>query len=220
MTTKLWVATSLLALGAGTACADVNFNRIASFATFQNNTDAAAESSAEIISATADGMTLVYSDSPLEVIGLIDITDPAAPAAKGNIAVGGEPTAVSVIGNTAFVGVNTSESYTTPSGMVKAFDLATMKETAACDLGGQPDSTAAAPDGSFIAIAIENERDEDLGDGRTGQMPGGFLVTVDVVEGTLDCGTVNVIDVAGLAEPFLQRIQSLSSWTSTARARL
>ena len=191
--------TSVMAFAAATAHADA-FNRVASFPTFLNNADAASESSAEIISATADGMTLVYSDSPLEVIGLIDITDPANPAPKGNIAVGGEPTAVSIIGNSAFVGVNTSESYTAPSGMVKAFDLGSMEETAACDLGGQPDSTAAAPDGSFIAVAIENERDEDLGDGRTGQLPGGFLVTVDVVDGTLDCDTVNVIDVAGLAE--------------------
>lgn len=196
---RLTAMTSVLALTAAAAHADA-FNRIASFPTHLNNAEANAESSAEIISATADGMTLVYSDSPLEVIGLIDITDPANPTPKGNIAVGGEPTAVSVIGNTAFVGVNTSESYTAPSGMIKAFDLATMTETAVCDLGGQPDSTAAAPDGSFIAVAIENERDEDLGDGRTGQLPGGFLVTVDVVDGSLDCDTVNMIDVTGIAE--------------------
>ena len=191
--------TSVMALSVGMANAEA-FNRIASFPTFQNNADAMAESSAEIISATADGMTLVYSDSPLEVIGLIDISDPANPAPKGNIAVGGEPTAVSIVGNTAFVGVNTSESFTNPSGMVKAFDLNSMAEVASCDLGGQPDSTAAAPDGSFIAVAVENERDEDQGDGRVGQMPGGFLVTVDLAGGTLDCDTLNVIDVTGLAD--------------------
>lgn len=199
MNVKLVAATSALALTAGIAQADA-FNRISSFPTFLNNADSTAESSAEIISATQDGMTLVYSDSPLGVIGLIDIADPANPTPKGNIAVGGEPTAVSVIGNMGFVGVNTSESFTSPSGMIKAFDLDTMTETAACDLGGQPDSTAVAPDGSFIAIAIENERDEDLGDGRIGQLPGGFLVTVDVAEGTLDCDTLNVIDVTGLAD--------------------
>jgi hypothetical protein len=27
-------------------------------------------------------------------------------------------------------------------------------------------------------VAIENERDEDLGDGRVGQMPGGFVLTI------------------------------------------
>ncbi|WP_375255940.1 esterase-like activity of phytase family protein [Yoonia sp.] len=199
MTCKLVAMTSVIAISAGMANADA-FNRIASFPTFLNNADAGEESSAEIISASADGMTLVYSDSPLGVIGLIDITDPSNPKPKGNIAVGGEPTAVSIIGNTAFVGVNTSESFTNPSGMVKAFDLDSMAEIAACDLGGQPDSTAAAPDGSFIAIAIENERDEDLGAGRVGQMPAGFLVTVDVADGTLDCDTLNVIDVTGLAD--------------------
>jgi hypothetical protein len=188
-----------MAIAACMANADA-FNRIASFQTSLNNADAAVESSAEIISASGDGMTLVYSDSPLGVIGMIDITDPTAPTPKGNINVGGEPTAVSIIGNTAFVGVNTSESYTAPSGMVKAFDLTTMEQTAACDLGGQPDSTATAPDGSFIAIAIENERDEDLGDGRVGQLPAGFLVTVDIVDGTLDCSTLNVIDMTGLAD--------------------
>ncbi|MEO1024571.1 MAG: esterase-like activity of phytase family protein [Pseudomonadota bacterium] len=199
MLLRLTAMTSIVALTAATAHADA-FNRIASFPTFLNNADASAESSAEIIGATPDGMTLVYSDSPLEVVGLIDITDPANPTPKGNIEVGGEPTAVSVIGDTVFVGVNTSESFTNPSGLLKAFDLTSLSETAACDLGGQPDSTAAAPDGSFVAVAIENERDEDLGDGRTGQLPGGFLVTVDVVDGTLDCDTVTVIDVTGLAE--------------------
>ncbi|MEJ8561103.1 esterase-like activity of phytase family protein [Yoonia sp. GPGPB17] len=199
MTCKLVAMTSVIAISAGMANADA-FNRISSFPTFLNNADAGEESSAEIISATADGMTLVYSDSPLGVIGLIDITDPANPTPKGNIAVGGEPTAVSIIGNTAFVGVNTSESFTNPSGMVKAFDLDSMTEIAACDLGGQPDSTATAPDGSFIAVAIENERDEDLGDGRVGQTPGGFLVTVDVADGTLNCDSLNVIDVSGLAD--------------------
>ncbi|MAS60167.1 MAG: esterase-like activity of phytase family protein [Proteobacteria bacterium TMED51] len=193
------IVISIISLSAATANADT-FNRIASFPTFLNNAEPTSESSAEIISSTADGMTLVYSDSPQGVIGLVDITDPANPTAKGNIAVGGEPTAVSIIGNTAFVSVNTSESYTAPSGKIKAFDLKSMSETSSCDLGGQPDSTSSAPDGSFIAIAIENERDEDLGDGRTGQLPGGFLVTVDVVDGSLDCGTVSVIDVTNLAK--------------------
>ena len=146
--------TSVLALAATGALADMNFNRIASFATYANNADAMAESSAEIISASGDGMTLVYSDSPLGVIGLIDITDPSAPVARGNINVGGEPTAVSVLGNIAMTGVNTSESYTAPSGLLKAFDITTGTEVAACDLGGQPDSTAIAPDGSFIVVAI------------------------------------------------------------------
>jgi len=57
-------------------------------------------------------MTLVYTDNPLEVLGMIDITDPANPQPKGNIALPGEPTSVAVICTIAFVNVNTSESYT------------------------------------------------------------------------------------------------------------
>ena len=192
--------TSVLALSASAAAAEMNFNRIASFPTYLNNADPSAESSSEIISATADGMTLVYSDSPLGAIGLIDITDPANPMPKGSIMLDGEPTAVSIIGNTAFVGLNTSESYTAPSGSLLAIDLATGDITATCDLGGQPDSTAVAHDGSFVAVAIENERDEDLGDGRVGQAPGGYMVKVMVQDETLQCDSLMKIDVSGLTE--------------------
>ena len=195
--------TSVLAIIAGTASADMVFNRIASFATPLNmaeGEDTARETSAEIISVTEDGMTLVYTDSPLGVLGRIDITDPANPQPLGNIDLGGEPTAVSVIGSTAYVGVNTSESYTQPSGYLGAIDVATGEMLGQCDLGGQPDSTAAAKDGSFVAVAIENERDEDLGDGRVPQMPAGFVAMVDVADGTFDCDTLRKADVTGIAE--------------------
>ncbi len=116
-------------------------------------------------------MTLVYSDSPNKAIGFIDIADPAAPAPLGSLGFDGEPTSVSIRGTTAFVGVNTRASFTEPSGRLAAVDLATRAETASCDLGGQPDSLAIAPDGSFIAVAIENERDEEVNDGALPQLP-------------------------------------------------
>ncbi len=202
MTKPLLLTSTLLAGFAMTPVhAEMNFNRIASFPVTANFDGAAPdETSAEIIDVTEDGMTLVYTDSPAGVIGVVDITNPAAPAPRGTLAVEGEPTAVSIIGNTAFVGVNTSESYTAPSGFVKAVDLADMSITATCDLGGQPDSTARAKDGSFIAIAIENERDEDLGDGRVPQMPAGDLVMIDVADGTLDCDSLRRASLTGLAE--------------------
>jgi hypothetical protein len=159
---------------AGPAFADSAFNRIASFPVHLNTPDAE-ETSAEIISVTADGMTLVYSDSPAEVIGFIDISDPSNPAPAGVIELEGEPTSVAVVGTTAFVGENTSEDYINTSGVLHAIDVESRDVLVSCDLGGQPDSVAASPDGSFVAVAIENERDEDLGDGRVGQMPGGFL---------------------------------------------
>lgn len=202
MTSRLLAMTSVLALCAGAASAEMNFNRIASFPTPHNmgdGEDRSQETSAEIISVTEDGMTLVYSDSPLGVIGLVDITDPANPQPKGNIALDGEPTAVSALGNTVFVGINTSESYTAPSGHLLHIDLATGEAVADCDLGGQPDSTAVAPDGSFVTVAIENERDEDAGDGRVPQMPAGYVAIVPLVDGMMNCDGLIKADVTGLA---------------------
>ncbi|AUQ59714.1 Esterase-like activity of phytase [Phaeobacter inhibens] len=203
MSTRLLCLTSALALTAGIAQADTSFNRIASFPVVQNmaaGEDITRESSPEIIDATADGMTLVYTDSPLGALGLIDITDPANPAPKGNIALPGEPTSVAVVGTTAYVGVNTSKSYTQPSGLLKAFDISTGAETGSCDLGGQPDSVAKSKDGAFLAVAIENERDEDLNDGLMPQMPAGNLVMINTANGGLDCASMKVIGLTGLAE--------------------
>ncbi|PIL21921.1 alkaline phosphatase [Puniceibacterium antarcticum] len=202
-TLALCAGTATLALTAGSAMADMNFNRIASFAVPRNMADGedlSRPSSAEIISVSADGMTLAYTDSPLGVLGRIDITDPANPKPLGNIELGGEPTAVSIVGQTAYVAVNKSESYAKPSGHLSAFDLASGEELAQCDLGGQPDSTAFAKDSSFIAVAIENERDEGAGDGRVGQMPAGDVVMIDLGDGTMDCATLRHADVTGLAE--------------------
>ncbi|MDE9449862.1 esterase-like activity of phytase family protein [Aliiroseovarius sp. Z3] len=195
--------TSALALCAGAAQAEMNFNRIASFPVVMNmaeGEDTTRETSPEIIDVTADGMTLVYTDSPLGVLGRIDITDPHAPKPLGNIALPGEPTSVAVIGGTAFVGVNTSESYTAPSGMLKAINVVSGEELASCDLGGQPDSVAKAQDASFIAVAIENERDEDLNDGVIPQGPAGDLVLATLKDGMLDCGGITRVDLTGLAE--------------------
>ena len=203
MKSHLLFAASALAMTAGTAQADMNFNRISSFATPSNmaaGADMSRETSAEIIGASEDGMTLVYTDSPLGVIGLIDITDPKNPQPKGNVDMGGEPTSVTVIGNTAFVAVNTSESYTKPSGKLVSVNMADGSITGECDLGGQPDSTAHDHAGTVVSIAIENERNEDLGDGRTGQLPAGYMSTVGIANEAMDCATTNMIDVTGLAE--------------------
>ena len=203
MSARLFGVTSVLALVAAMpALAEMNFNRIATFATPDNmaeGEDRARVTSAEIISASPDGMTLIYTDSPLGVVGLIDITDPRAPRALGNIAVGGEPTTARIIGGMAFVGVNTSADHVNTSGKLVTIDLATKAITAECELGGQPDSVAAAKDGSFLAIAIENERDEELSDGKIPQMPAGFVVRLPVKDGVVDCAGLQRIDINGLA---------------------
>ena len=203
MTLRLSLCSALALAAAMPAGAEPVFNRIATFATTDNMAEGenrARVTSAEIMTVTPDGMTLIYSDSPLGGIGLIDITDPRAPKPLGNIAMDGEPTTAVVAGRRAFVGVNTSESYADPSGALRTVDLDTKQITASCDLGGQPDSVAMSQDGTMLAIAIENERDEDLNDGGLPQMPAGFVVRLPVTDGEIDCAGKQNIDLTGLAD--------------------
>ncbi|UHS56330.1 esterase-like activity of phytase family protein [Agrobacterium vaccinii] len=194
---------ALFASAAFPAAAEQVFNRIASFPVALNlpaDKDQKTITSAEIVTASEDGNTLVYSDSPLGGIGFIDIKDAKAPKALGALMMDGEPTSVAVSASKVLAGVNTSESYVKPSGKLVTVDIATRKIEASCDLGGQPDSVAISPDKSFVAIAIENERDEEVNDGALPQMPAGFLVTIGLKNGAPDCSTLKKIDVSGLAE--------------------
>ncbi|SLN52468.1 hypothetical protein AQS8620_02301 [Aquimixticola soesokkakensis] len=203
MLKHLLLATCATALLSGAAQAEMNFNRLSSFAVPSNmaqGEDQSRETSAEIIAASEDGMTLIYTDSPLGVVGLIDITDAANPKPLGNIEMPGEPTSVAVIGQRAYVAVNTSKDYVNTSGQLVEVNLETREIVESCAIGGQPDSIALSKDGSFLVIAVENERDEDLGDGRTGQMPAGFVSMFNVTDGVVDCATLKDVDVTGLAE--------------------
>ncbi|SSC68291.1 esterase-like activity of phytase family protein [Ciceribacter selenitireducens] len=194
---------ALLASVAVPASAEQVFNRIASFPVAANipaDKDQKSVTSAEIITASEDGMTLVYSDSPLGVIGFIDISDAKAPKAGGVLAMDGEPTSVAVVGGKVLVAVNTSESYVKPSGKLAIVDLASKAVDATCDLGGQPDSVAVSADKSFAVIAIENERDEDLNDGQLPQLPAGDLAIVSLKDGVADCASIKHVAMTGLAE--------------------
>ena len=200
MQVRLMTMTAAAALLSAPALSqEMNFNRIASFIVGQNAPDAE-ESSAEIIAATDDGMMLIYTDSPAGVLGFVDIADPKAPAAAGVIALGGEPTSVAVAGDLALVGENNSKTFTDPAGALHAIKITSRETVASCDLGGQPDSVGVAPDGSFAAVAIENERDEDLGEGRVPQMPAGYVAIVPIADGTLDCAGMVKADITGLAD--------------------
>lgn len=204
MKTAFLGLTSVLALSVAMPLSAQTFNRIASFPVANNipdGTDMRSETSAEIIEVTPDGMTLVYTDSPLGVMGMIDISDPANPAPGGVVPFDGEPTAVAIVGPYAFVGINTSADYVRPSGYLSAVVVATGEVAAECDLGGQPDSVAAAPDGSFVAVAIENERDEDLNDGILPQLPAGNVAIVPLdADAVPQCDAIIFADVSGLAE--------------------
>lgn len=202
MTFRLTAISALAIAAALPALAEPVFNRIASFPVALNlpqGTDPATETSAEIMAVSEDGNMLVYSDSPNQALGLIDISDPRAPKPLGQVAMQGEPTTTVIIGDTGFVGVNTSASYARPSGVLRSVDLARRAVVADCDLGGQPDSVARNADGTRIAIAIENERDEDLNDGALPQAPAGFVVVLPVIAGAVDCAGKQIVDLTGLA---------------------
>ena len=68
------------------------------------------------------------------------------------------------------VGVNTSPSYVAPVGHLAVDDLAPRAIIATIGLSGQPDAVDVTPPGWpfawHVVVAVENERDEDLGDGK------------------------------------------------------
>ncbi len=180
------------------------FNRIASFPVCSQIDPACNiedETAAEIVTASADGTKLIYTDSPRGVVGFIDLSDPTMPVGTGTTDVSGEPTSVAVAGGLAIVGVNTSPDFVNPSGNVAVVDVATQAVVGTVTLGGQPDSVAVSPDGAYAAIVIENERDEDLGDGRPPQLPGGSLQIIDL-SGPVAGWTASTVDLAGVADLF------------------
>ncbi|RMB07724.1 esterase-like activity of phytase family protein [Eilatimonas milleporae] len=177
-----------------------SFNRIASFPVHLN-ASIDQETVSEIVTAAENGTVLLYTDGEQEAIGFVDITDPASPQADGIVALSGEPTSVGVIGNFALAAVNTSPDFVNPSGVLEVIDITARSVVRTIDLGGQPDAVAVSADGQYAAIAIENERDEDLGDGRPPQAPGGSLVIVDIADAVADW-SIRTIDLAGIADLF------------------
>ncbi len=159
------------------------FQRIAVFPVCENSDcfDSNIETVAEIVAASKNGKTLVYTDSEQERLGFVDISSPKQPLPAGFVDLGGEPTSVAVRGRFALVVVNTSADFINTSGKLMVININTRAVEAELLLAGQPDAIAVSPDGRYAAIAIENERDEDLGDGEPPQAPAGFLQIVDLV---------------------------------------
>ncbi|SOE02903.1 hypothetical protein [Blastococcus haudaquaticus] len=178
------LAAALLVGAAGPAAAHDDRDRPSSFASIATF-DVAGEV-AEILAATPDGRTVLYTDSALRQVGLVDISRPDRPRQLGVIAVGGSPTSVTVTkdGRYALVGVDTTTDLTAPSGVLAVVELRSRQIVRTIDLGGQPDSVALSPDGRYAALAIENQRDEELVvggiEGGLPQPPAGYLSVVEL----------------------------------------
>ncbi|MFT5716684.1 MAG: hypothetical protein ACJAWS_000650 [Oleiphilaceae bacterium] len=195
-----------------TACSDndndaisteYNFNRVASFLVCEQideNCNIDTETVAEIVAASKDGNTLIYTDSEQEQLGFVDITVSDSPIANGVYALNGEPTSVAVKDEYAIAAVNTSEDFINVSGELAIINIANRTLARTIDLGGQPDSIAVSPDGNYAIVVLENERDEDLGDGTPPQLPAGKLVVINLNGDPSDWSTRDVIltDIATL----------------------
>ncbi|KZM47720.1 esterase-like activity of phytase family protein [Labrenzia sp. OB1] len=196
---------ALFGLGAVSAAQADYFERINTYPVYKTlpeGADPATETVAEIIYASKDGRTLVFTDSPGGDIVFVNAANPLNLKPMGRTALGGEPTSVAVGAKAAYAGVNTSEDYVNASGHLAVIALDSLGITAKCDAKGQPDSIAISADGKFVAIAIENERDEDLNDGAMPQMPAGHLAIFDLDANGMpsNCDSVRIVDMTGLAE--------------------
>jgi hypothetical protein len=151
---------------------------------------------AEIVDATPDGRTLVYTDSESQRIGFVDILDPAAPRQVATLDMGGEPTSVAITpdGQWALVAVSGPDD-------LAVVDLGSRAVVRRIPLFGQPDCVAINRNGRFAAIAIENERDEDVNDGEMPQSPPGFLVIVNL-SGPPRFWTTRDVSLTGIANRF------------------
>ena len=205
LSTALTLALLPLASQAASSRAAAYFERVATFPVYRNlgvDEDASRETVAEITAVSRDGRTLIYTDRPGERIGLVNIRDPKNPKPAGFVQLEGEPTSVAVHHHFALVAVNTSLSFAQPDGVLAVFDIrnpAQPKRVATLPMGGQPDSIAISPRGRYAAVAIENERDEDLNDGLLPQLPAGFLRIVDL-KGQPSRWRTRDVDLTGLAE--------------------
>lgn len=166
------------------------YHRLATYPVYLNrpvDEDPATETVAEISTVTPDGNTVIYTDAAAKRIGFIDIRDPLKPAGLGTLSLAelghadDQPTSVAAHGEFVLVVVDTTGGdFANPSGRVDIVRVADRTRVHSIDLGGQPDSIAISPDGSFAAIAMENQRDEEFTpaggeEGDLPQPPTGFL---------------------------------------------
>ncbi|WP_082554132.1 esterase-like activity of phytase family protein [Aeromicrobium sp. Root495] len=170
------------------------FHRTATYPVYKNlpaDVSSSSATVAEISDVSPDGKTLVYTDAVGKRIGFLDISDPANPQGDGSLSLTqlgdatDEPTSVAVAGKYVLVVVNTSKSFTEPSGRLDVVRLSDAKRVRSIDLLGQPDSIDLDAAGTRGIVAIENERDEDfkpagLSKGDLPQLPAGFVQVLDL----------------------------------------
>lgn len=178
----------------GTPGAASTFERTATFPVYENRPDGEDKSTptvAEISTVSKDGKTLIHTDALAQRIGFIDISNPNAPQGLGTLDLKAqghakdEPTSVAVYGDYLLVVIDeTGGDFANPKGRVDIVRVSDRTRVSSIDLKGQPDSIAISPAGApgkpKAAIAMENQRNEELNDGNLPQLPTGFVQTIDL----------------------------------------
>ncbi|MEO1210746.1 MAG: esterase-like activity of phytase family protein [Cyanobacteria bacterium J06638_20] len=161
---------------------------------------------AEIISATPDGNTLVFTNAGDAEIGFVDISDPEAPTALGTVEVPGEPTSVVVTPNGVYAIAAVLDEIDEEAGetladqqpgvlvFIRLDDQEVVAELPLLGIG--PDSIDVSPDGSKLVVAIEDEEDEDS---LPGDRPGSInFVTIDYEALANSVVTAVPLDLSGV----------------------
>lgn len=145
---------------------------------------------AEIVTATPNGLTLLYTSADAGALGLVDITDPSRPAhlPRVDVRLGGigEPTSVAVSpdGRYAVVALRLDDDVTNARrGFLRVYDVRNpraVQHVKDLSVGIGPDSLALVGSGKTLraVVAIEDEETDAKGDATLGgQRPG----RIDVV---------------------------------------
>jgi len=145
---------------------------------------------AEIVAATPDGLTLVYTSADAGTIGLVDITDPAAPKTLPTVDVRkagvGEPTSVAITpdGKFAIVAVRMNDDVTNANpGLLRVYDLSNKSAVTwvkDITVGVGPDSIALVGSTTTLRAVVAIEDEETLPSGDA-SIPGVRPGRIDVV---------------------------------------
>ncbi len=189
---------------------------------------------AEIIDATKNGKQLIYTDADNEQIGFVDVRNIRYPLGLGTLDLPGEPTSLAILDPLVLVAVNTSESFTNPSGQLLVIHINKREIIERFDLGGQPDSIAIAPDQKRAVVVIENERDEEIcvGGGLNGapapeddddaieacEAAGGVVGGMPQTSVNNPTGEVLILDMKGAVRKWKLRAADLTSIAANAFA--
>lgn len=165
---------------------------------------------AEIVTATPDGLTLLYTSADAGALGLVDITDPGRPAhlPRVDVRLGGigEPTSVAVSpdGRYAVVAMRLDDDVNNSRrGFLRVYDVRnprTVRHVKDLSVGIGPDSLALVGSGKTLraVVAIEDEETDAKGDATLGGQRSGRIDVVGLQD--LYGGTVSGLQSIELVE--------------------